>query len=292
MTKSYAFYNVVGDNDDFHVQCEWFNETVDLEQQPNVKYGIMTITNLQDYWQHTIDHDLLLQSFPLSNALMKEQRNNVLTAAFLSVESLNESKLEWKITSNEHGELQMRLRTFDGDIPLTAGSFLLKKAPQDSYQNLHKSWFKNAAVVSCASTKVNKALEQRIADITKTNKELKATIESFIIKENKNKFVMIDKFVQLLNHKKRKNLSLEHRTKTVEETNKKLTEENEQLKKRKRDDEQDMTEVRIVHQRITKQQRTVKEETRSLPLPAVVNKEDSSDYDGSDDGIDYPQTVR
>jgi len=46
----------------------------------------------------------------------------------------------------------MRLRTFDGDIPLTAGSFLLKKAPQDSYQNLHKSWFKNAAVVSCAST--------------------------------------------------------------------------------------------------------------------------------------------
>lgn len=125
MTRSYAFYDVVGDNDDFHVQCEWFNETVDLEQQPNVKYGIMTITNLQDYWQHTskfitvcsanldwryalVDHDLLLQSFPVSNALMKEQRNNVLTAAFLSVESLNESKLEWKITSNEHGELQVR----------------------------------------------------------------------------------------------------------------------------------------------------------------------------------------
>ncbi|KAL7323597.1 hypothetical protein PS15p_210225 [Mucor circinelloides] len=292
MTKSYAFYNVVGDNDDFHVQCEWFNETMDLEQQPNVKYGIMTITNLQDYWQHTIDHDLLLQSFPVSNALMKEQRNNVLTAAFLSVESLNESKLEWKIASSEHGELQMRLRTFDGDIPLTAGSFLLKKAPQDSYQNLHKSWFKNAAVESCASTKINKALEQRITDITKTNKELKATIESFIMKENKNKFVMIDKFVQLLNHKKQKNLSLEHRIKTVEETNKKLTEENEQLKKRKRDDEQDMTEVRIVHRRITKQQRTVKEETRSLPLPAVVDEKDSSDYYGSDDDIDYPKTVR
>lgn len=103
---------------------------------------------------------------------------------------------------------------------------------------------------------------------------------------------MIDKFVQLLNHKKQKNLSLEHRIKTVEETNKKLTEENEQLKKRKRDDEQDMTEVRIVHRRITKQQRTVKEETRSLPLPAVVDEKDSSDYYGSDDDIDYPKTVR
>lgn len=103
---------------------------------------------------------------------------------------------------------------------------------------------------------------------------------------------MIDKFVQLLNHKKRKNLSLEHRIKTVEETNEKLTEENEQLKKRKRDDEQDMAEVRIVHRRITKQQTTVKEETRSLPLPAVADQEESSDYCGSDDDIDYPQTVR
>ncbi|KAK4513968.1 Ubiquitin-conjugating enzyme E2 6 [Mucor velutinosus] len=301
MTKSYAFYDVVDKHGTWHVQCEWFNETVDLEQETGVQYGIITITNLQDYWQHTIDRDVLLQSFPVSNALIKEQRNNVLTAAFLSVESLNGSKLEWKISLQEHGELQMRLRTFDGDIPLTAGSFLLKKAPQDTYQHLHKLWFTNTATASCASTEVNKALQQRITDITKTNKELKETIESLIIKENKNKFVMIDKFVRLLNRKKQKNFSLEHHIKKQDETNKKLektikklTEENKELKKRKRDEREDDMEVHMVSQRITKQQRIVKEETRSLPLPAVVHDEEdgSSDYYGSDDDIDCPQTVR
>lgn len=53
MTKSYAFYDVEGEHDTWHVQCEWLNETMDLQQETNVQYGIITITNLQDYWQHT-----------------------------------------------------------------------------------------------------------------------------------------------------------------------------------------------------------------------------------------------
>ncbi|GAN04209.1 hypothetical protein MAM1_0057d03669 [Mucor ambiguus] len=300
MTKSYAFYDVAGEDDAWRVQCEWFNETVDLEQETNVQYGIITITNLQDYWQHTIDRDVLLQSFPVSNALIKEQRSNVLAAAFLNVGSLNGSKLEWKISSQGHDELQMRLRTFDGDIPLTAGSFILKKAPQDTYQHLHESWFTNTATASCASTEVNKALQQRITDVTKTNRELKETIESLIIKENKNKFLMIDKFVRLLNHKKQKNLSLEHHIKKQDETNKKLketikklNEENQELKRKRDDAEQDI-QIHTVSQRITKQRRILKEETRSLPLPAVVREDEdgSSDFYGSDDDIDCPQTVR
>lgn len=125
MTKSYAFYNVVGEHGTWYAQCEWFNETMDLEQQTETQYGIITITNLQDYWQQTsksshtsverhthmctlVDRDVLLQSFPVSNALIKEQRNNVLTAAFLSVASLNGSKLEWRISPHEQGELQVR----------------------------------------------------------------------------------------------------------------------------------------------------------------------------------------
>lgn len=299
MTKSYAFYDVVSQGGAWHVQCEWFNEIMDLEQETNVQYGTITITNLQDYWQHTIDRNVLLNSFPVSNALIKEQRNNVLTAAFLSVESLNGSKLEWKISSLENDELQMRLRTFDGDIPLTAGSFSLKKAPQDTYQQLHKLWFTNMAIASCASTEVNKALQQRITDITKTNKELKETIESLNIKENKNKFIMIDKFVKLLNHKKQKNFSLEHHikkqdetNKTLQETIKKLTDENKVLKKRKREEE-DTIEVRTTSQRIIKQQRTVKEETRSLPLPDKIDEDEQYTSDGSEeDYVGITQTCR
>lgn len=54
MTKSYAFYNVSNENDSFHIQCEWFNVKVDLDEEnmsDDVEYGIITVTNLRDYWQ-------------------------------------------------------------------------------------------------------------------------------------------------------------------------------------------------------------------------------------------------
>jgi hypothetical protein len=55
---------------------------------------------------------LLLDSFPVSNALINKQRNNVLTAAFLSEESLNGSKLEWKINFAKKEDLQVRNKQF------------------------------------------------------------------------------------------------------------------------------------------------------------------------------------
>ncbi|KAL9546739.1 hypothetical protein MBANPS3_006516 [Mucor bainieri] len=303
MTKSYAFYDVADAHDTWHVQCEWFNETMDLEQEANVQYGIITVTNLQDYWQHTIDRDLLVQNFPVSNALIKEQRNDVLTAAFLSVESLNGSRLEWRIRPHEQDQLEMRLRTYDGDVGFIAGLFIIKKAPQDTYQHLHKSWFSHTAIASCASTEVNKALQQRITDITKTNKQLKETIESLIVKENKNKFVMIDKFVQLLNHKKQKNFSLEHHINKQNETNRELEEkikrldnENRELKKRKRGDDDGEEAIRTtVSQTITKHQRIVTERTESMPVADVKDEDEDEDYgsDGSDELItDIPTTCR
>lgn len=46
----------------------------------------------------------------------------------------------------------MRLRTFNGDIPLTAGALLLKKVPEIKYKDLHKLWFTNSAIASSTST--------------------------------------------------------------------------------------------------------------------------------------------
>lgn len=132
---------------------------------------------------------------------------------------------------------------------------------------------------------VNKALQQRVTDITKTNNELKETVESMNIRESKNKFSMIDKFVQLLNYKKRKIYTLEQQIKM---TNEKLSTANEQLKKRKRSDEQ--IEVSVTSERRVKQQKIVKE-TKSLPLPPVEDESDDSEFCDSDD-MDCPQTVR
>lgn len=52
MNKSFAFYDVSCENDTFHVQCEWLNVAVDLDKEDtNAEYGVVTITNLQHYWQ-------------------------------------------------------------------------------------------------------------------------------------------------------------------------------------------------------------------------------------------------
>lgn len=126
-------------------------------------------------------------------------------------------------------------------------------------------------------------MQQRITDITKTNNELKETIELMNIKESKNKFIMIDKFVQLLNHKKRKVYTLEQQVKT---SNEKIHELEEQSKKRKRDDKDEDKSAEI---KIVKQQKTTKVEIQSLPLPVIDDSDD--DFYDSDD-MDCPQTVR
>lgn len=132
---------------------------------------------------------------------------------------------------------------------------------------------------------INKALRQRITDITKTNNELKETVELMNIKESKNKFIMIDKFVQLLNHKKRKIYTLEQQVKTL---NEKIHGLGEQSKKRKRDEDDD--EDKGTNITVVKQLKTTKIVAQSLPLPAIDDSDDNFYY--SDDDMDCPQTVR
>jgi hypothetical protein len=45
----------------------------------------------------------------------------------------------------------MRLRTFNGDIALIAGSFYLDRAPPDQAQKLERLWFKNGSIASQAN---------------------------------------------------------------------------------------------------------------------------------------------
>lgn len=42
----------------------------------------------------------------------------------------------------------MRLRTFNGDIALRAGSFCLDKASPEQAQELEQSWFKHGSIAS------------------------------------------------------------------------------------------------------------------------------------------------
>lgn len=63
MTSLFYFYEALdekteedpNESEPFYVQCEWFNETLNLDGGPgeNQKYCLLTVTDLNDYWQAT-----------------------------------------------------------------------------------------------------------------------------------------------------------------------------------------------------------------------------------------------
>ena len=42
----------------------------------------------------------------------------------------------------------MKLRTYDGDVALTAGTFLLEKVAPTEKNELHQNWFKHCTIAS------------------------------------------------------------------------------------------------------------------------------------------------
>lgn len=57
MSNLYHFYEAIDDDVKdsvvLHVQCEWFNKTIDLdtENAENESYCLITVTDFDHYWQ-------------------------------------------------------------------------------------------------------------------------------------------------------------------------------------------------------------------------------------------------
>ncbi|KAI8061853.1 uncharacterized protein B0P05DRAFT_624212 [Gilbertella persicaria] len=283
MERLYSFYDSVTERETFHIQSEWLGNKIDLdsENNDNIDYCLITITNTTEHWTCKITRELLLENFKVSNALVQKQRNNVLTAAFQGEQSICGDRLEWRVTRDKQDQdkLQMKLRTYDGDIALTAGLFLLDKVPESDSKELHASWFKNCAIASRTSTEICRALQQRTLDIEKTCNEYKQIIEAMTVKMNQSKFIMLDKFTNLLNAKKRKARAYKNEYKKP--SNKRLR--------------QEVMDTSAKSQHMSPKS-TV---STSLEVCSQIHKEkviksnhQDDDSDFSEDGIDCPRTVR
>ncbi|KAI8973734.1 hypothetical protein BDF20DRAFT_915142 [Mycotypha africana] len=242
MDRSYAFYNYNRGGDLFHIQCEWLNKDIDLVADPDIEYCHVTITDLDDYWQRTITRDLLLTAFKPSNALVESQRDKVLQAAFLGEESVNGSQLEWKVNKDSKSDkLFMKLRTFEGNIPLAAGSISLNKVvPETKKKELHELWFINSAIASRSSTEQNKALQQRNTDIANSFRELRNANQQMTNEAIRDKITMVQKFCNVLNAKKRKIFSLQ---KAIQDMKTKIAELEEQQRSMKSSRKRSVSEL-------------------------------------------------
>ncbi|KAI9482655.1 MAG: hypothetical protein EXX96DRAFT_555170 [Benjaminiella poitrasii] len=304
MNYIYSFYDSTTEEETFHIKCEWFDKQLnldDLQADKTTEYGCITITNLKDYWHCTVSHELLLNCFEASNALIEKERNNVLVAAFLGEQSLYKDRIEWRVTREEDKDyLRMKLRTYNGDIAFSAGSFTLKKVGESRIRELQELWFKHCSLASRISTEKNRAFKQRILDIEKTNVELKETIESMIIKENKNKLLMIEKFVNLLNTKKKKIKKLERIITGKRSRNNDEIEQQDDRKKIKIKRETSSLPVQETDMSLSIKQPSsslnILEKVSTLkPMTAtaaIINDFMNDESDFSDDDIDCPQTIR
>ncbi|OBZ83605.1 hypothetical protein A0J61_08345 [Choanephora cucurbitarum] len=279
MVHLYSFYDSVTEKETFHIQSEWLGNKIELnkENESDLDYCFVTITNLVDYWNCKVTRNLLLERFQVSNALTEDHRDAVLTAALQGEQSVCGDRLEWRVSRHpeEEEKLQMKLRTYDGDVALTAGTFLLEKVAPTEKNELHQNWFKHCTIASRVCIEANRALQQRILDIEKTCNEYKETIEAMTTKMNQSKFIVLDKFTNLLNSKKRKTKAYKDEYK--KSSKRRTTQASLEIK-------QEIQSKPLVESLEISSQTKVK--STSLPL----SHEDDSDF--SDDGIDCPQTVR
>ncbi|KAI8347669.1 hypothetical protein BD560DRAFT_410989 [Blakeslea trispora] len=276
MVHLYSFYDSVAEKETFHIQCEWFGNKVELnkDKECDLDYCLVTITNLNDYWTCKISKSLLLERFQVSNALTEDHRDAVLTAALQGEQSIYGDRLEWRVSRHqeEQEKLQMKLRTYDDDVALTAGTFLLEKVIDTSERTeLHQSWFKHCAIASRVCTESNRALQQRIQDAEKACSEYKETIEIMTAKTHQSKFIMLDKFTNLLNSKKRK--AKAYKDEYKRSSKKRATQVSLEIKQESKP---------------TVESLEVQTKAKSASLP--LSHEDDSDF--SDDDIACPQTVR
>ncbi|KAI7906254.1 uncharacterized protein BX663DRAFT_499398, partial [Cokeromyces recurvatus] len=304
MSCTYSFCDSIVDTETFHIQLEWFNKQLDLNDlqiSTDTEYGCITVTNLKDYWQRTITHGLLMDCFKVSNALIEKERNNVLVAAFLGEQSLYKDRLEWRVT-REGDRLRMKLRTYNADIAFAAGSFNLTKVSEIEIKKLQELWFRRCSLASQVSIEKSRALKQCNSDLERTNAELKETIESMIIRENKNKLLMIEKFVNLLNTKKKKIKKLEKiiAQKRWRDDEEEEEEKNQSSQKRNKSKQESSslpiqgTEMSLSMPQ-TSTSLNIKESVKILkPITAtmaIINDFLNDESDFSEDDIDCPQTV-
>ncbi|KAG2213880.1 hypothetical protein INT47_001149 [Mucor saturninus] len=275
MTHLYHFYEAIDheekEADIFYVQCEWFNKTIDLdtEQASNEDYCLITVTNLKDYWQHTITRDLLIEKFKPSNCLVQKTRSKVLALSLRGSKWIKNHQIQWAYIKCENGQLEMKLRIHYFDIIYgVVGSFFMEKLPGEKNQDLLTSWFKNCATASVKSNETEEALTLRHDDMKSLNDDLKSALQAMKTESIEYRFTMFSNFTKVLNAKKEK----------IAE----LISEIDYLKKRTRDDtdEEDMPVKIQKTKRGSKKQikneafSTVKTETSSLQ--GLVRKEASS----------------
>lgn len=56
MDHLYSFYDAVGNDETFHIQCEWLNKTINLDDtsvSTATEYAYITVTDLSKYWHCT-----------------------------------------------------------------------------------------------------------------------------------------------------------------------------------------------------------------------------------------------
>ncbi|KAG2234575.1 hypothetical protein INT48_000478 [Thamnidium elegans] len=214
MSHLFYFYEAIHDDEKesvpetqepFYVQCQWFNNTLDLDQDTTESpdYCLLTVTDLTKYWQITITRDMLIEKFPPSNCLIHKFRNKVLRLSLQGSQWIHGHQIQWAIVKRNDDKIEMKLRVhyFDSIYGI-AGSVSMDKLPDEKRSELNKAWYKNSAIASRKSNETEEALNIRHKDIQDINQKLQDALGSLKKESIESRLTLFSSFSKVLNAKK------------------------------------------------------------------------------------------
>ncbi|GAA5796684.1 hypothetical protein EDC94DRAFT_617765 [Helicostylum pulchrum] len=220
MNYLFYFYEAIQDDEKdtvpetqepYYVQCQWFNETLDLDQETteNPDYCLLTVTDLANYWQITITRDMLIEKFPPSNCLIHKFRNKVLRLSLQGSQWIHGHQIQWAIVIKNDDQIEMKLRVhyFDSIYGI-AGSVNMDKLSDERKSELNKAWYKNSAIASRKSNETEEALNIRHKDIQDINQKLRDALESLKKESIESRLTLFSNFSKVLNAKKERIVEL------------------------------------------------------------------------------------
>ncbi|KAI9304367.1 hypothetical protein BJ944DRAFT_231359 [Cunninghamella echinulata] len=195
-----------------YISCHWLNE-IDLESSDvTIPICQLTLTNISDFYKGTITCKDL-EDFK-KGKIEKDTLKKVIQAGLQGEQEYQGDELNWKTVFTEDGCKMTLIGYLNNALPMQVGSFLLPQVNADSNNKaLWQEWLENTSKGFANLKESQMALLERNSQLEKNYKECESMANKFAIEKQDNEKVLFEKFIALLNNKKRKIMKLQEQLK-------------------------------------------------------------------------------
>ncbi|KAI8338573.1 hypothetical protein BC941DRAFT_23056 [Chlamydoabsidia padenii] len=188
------------------ISCTWLEHEIDLvnsSTDATTPICHLTVVNsAQDCYKGTVTYKDL-DDFKHGTVTL-DTLNTLIKVGLQGAERYQGDKIVWKTVFDQHS-CQMTLLGFLQDaLPVKIGTFQIDRVPDSNKPHIWMEWMENTTSQFKISRETQDALTLRNDHLEKEFKQMETVAEDLVVQKTSNDLILMAKFKELLNQKKRK----------------------------------------------------------------------------------------